>query len=156
MKKIFMETTAISPNKSVSEIQYLLAEYGASAILIEYEEGGIRAVSFKYSTNGQETPYRIPCQWQEIKGLLERKHKRKPYKKNLEYEAKMIAWRQARRWVEAQLAFLQAKQAKFEQLFLSHRLVGPNETLYERLEVLKFNLPMISYKKEKEENHDIP
>ena len=141
-----METTEISPNKSVSEIQYLLAEYGASAILIEYEQGGIKAVSFKYISNGQEIPYRIPCQWKEIKHLLESRHKRMPYKKDLEYEAKKIAWRQARRWVEAQLAFLHARQVKFEQAFLAYRLVADNETLYERLESLKFNLPRIEFK----------
>ena len=146
MKTLFMETTDVSPNRSVSEIQYLLAEYGASAILIEYEEGGIKAVSFKYKSDSEEIPYRIPCQWREIKGLLEKRSKRGPYKKNLEFEAKKIAWRQARRWVEAQLAFLQARQVKFEQAFLAYRLIGPNETLYERLEALKFSLPQIGYR----------
>lgn len=144
-----METTGISANKSVAEIQYLLSEYGASAILIEYEDNGIKALSFKYKTNGEEIPYRIPCQWPEIEQLLQKRHKRGPYKKDLKYEAKKIAWRQPRRWVEAQLAFLQARQVKFEQAFLAYRLIGPNETLYERLEALKFSLPLIELKERK-------
>ena len=136
-----METTGISPAKSVSEIQGLLAEYGANAILIKYEDGDVSAVSFKYRSDGEEIPYRLPCQWEGIKELLLQKRKRIPYKKsNIDYEAKKIAWRQTRRWVEAQLAFLQAKQVQFEQVFLAYRLINPTQTLYERLVEMKFKL----------------
>ena len=145
-KTLFMETTGISANKSVAEIQILLAEYGASAVLIEYDNNDIKAVSFKHRSDGEEIPYRLPCEWKAIKELLSHKHKRKPYKKDLDEEAKRIAWRQSRRWVEAQLAYFQSRQVKFEQLFLSYRLISPTETLYERLESMKFKL--LSYKGE--------
>ena len=35
-KKLFMETTQVSPQKSVNEIQELLVAYGATAIVTEY------------------------------------------------------------------------------------------------------------------------
>lgn len=72
-----------------------------------------------------------------------------PYKKtNIDYEAKKIAWRQTRRWVEAQLAFLQARQVRFEQAFLAYRLVNSTQTLYEKLVEMKFKL--IGYKEKNE------
>jgi hypothetical protein len=139
-KTLFMETTGIAPNKSVAEIQELLAEYGASAVLIEYENNDVKAVSFKHKSDGEEIPYRLPSEWRGIRDLLSQKHKRKPYKKDLDTEAKRIAWRQSRRWVEAQLAYLESRQVKFEQLFLPYRLINATETLYERLEAMKFKL----------------
>jgi hypothetical protein len=147
-KTLFMETTEISPIRTVSEIQELLAQYGASAILTEYQDKEVSAVSFRYNDGTEEVPYRLPCEWRAIRELLigPRKTKRgRPYRKGLDYEAKKIAWRQTRRWVEAQLAYLQAKQVKFDQAFLAYRLINPDQTLYERLVEMKFKL--IEHKK---------
>lgn len=137
-KKLFMETTQVPPQKSVNEIQNLLVEYGATAILTEYENGEVVAVSFKHKTGDMEIPYRLPSKWQEVKKLLI-KH-RKTYKLSaLDAVAKRIAWRQTRRWVEAQLAYVQTNQVKFEQVFLAYIQVGP-QTLYERLEGNQFKM----------------
>jgi hypothetical protein len=144
-KTLFMGTTQINPMRTVSEIQELLAQYGASAILTEYQDKEVSAVSFRYNDGTEEVPYRLPCEWRAIKELLTKKSKRGRPQKNLDYEAKKIAWRQTRRWVEAQLAYLQAKQVKFDQAFLAYRLINPDQTLYERLVEMKFRL--IEHKK---------
>jgi hypothetical protein len=93
--------------------------------VIEYENNDIKAVSFKYETDGEKVPYRLPCEWRAISEILSGRHKRRSYKKDLDAEAKKIAWRQARRWVESQLAYLETKQVKFEQAFLAYRLISP-------------------------------
>ena len=137
-KKLFMETTQVSPQKSVNEIQELLVAYGATAILTEYDNGEVIAVSFKHKTGDAEIPYRLPSRWQEVKKLLAKA--RRP-SSNLDAEAKRIAWRQTRRWVEAQLAYVQTNQVKFEQVFLAYMQVGlGSETLYERLEGSRFKM----------------
>ena len=135
-KKLFMETTQVSPQKSVNEIQELLVAYGATAILTEYDNGEVIAVSFKHKTGDAEIPYRLPSRWQEVKKLLAKA--RRP-SSNLDAEAKRIAWRQTRRWVEAQLAYVQTNQVKFEQVFLAYMQVG-SQTLYERLEGNQFKM----------------
>jgi len=137
-KKLFMETTQISPQKSVNEIQELLVAYGATAILTEYDSGEVIAVSFKHRTGDIEIPYRLPSRWQEVKKLLA---KARRFSSNIDAEAKRIAWRQTRRWVEAQLAYVQTNQVKFEQVFLAYMQVGlGSETLYERLEGNRFKM----------------
>ncbi len=137
-KKLFMETTQVSPQKSVNEIQELLVAYGATAILTEYDNGEVIAVSFKHRTGDIEIPYRLPSRWQEVKKLLA-KPRRTPKFSTLDAEAKRVAWRQTRRWVEAQLAYVQTNQVKFEQVFLAYMQVGlGSETLYERLEGNRF------------------
>lgn len=145
-KKLFMQTTQVLSGKSVSEIQYLLAEYGASAILIEYENREPIAISFKHRTNNVEVPYRLPTKWQEIKKLLLSNRIRKSYKPaNINDTAKRIAWRQTRRWVEAMLAYSETNQVEFEQVFLSYIQLAPNdhrpsETLYDRVKAAQFQL----------------
>lgn len=137
-KKLFMETTQVSPQKSVNEIQELLVAYGATAILTEYDNGEVIAVSFKHRTADIEIPYRLPSRWQEVKKLLA---KGRRLSSNIDAEAKRIAWRQTRRWVEAQLAYVQTNQVKFEQVFLAYMQVGlGSETLYERLEGNRFKM----------------
>jgi hypothetical protein len=137
-KKLFMETTQVSPQKSVNEIQDLLVTYGATAILTEYDNGEVIAVSFKHKTGDIEIPYRLPSRWQEVKKLLA---KARRSSSNIDAEAKRIAWRQTRRWVEAQLAYVQTNQVKFEQVFLAYMQVGlGSETLYERLEGNRFRM----------------
>ena len=137
-KKLFMETTQVSPQKSVNEIQELLVAYGATAILTEYDSGEVIAVSFKHRTGDIEIPYRLPSRWQEVKKLLA---KARRFSSNIDAEAKRIAWRQTRRWVEAQLAYVQTNQVKFEQVFLAYMQVGlGSETLYERLEGNRFKM----------------
>jgi hypothetical protein len=137
-KKLFMETTQVSSQKSVNEIQELLVAYGATAILTEYDSGEVIAVSFKHRTGDIEIPYRLPSRWQEVKKLLA---KARRFSSNIDAEAKRIAWRQTRRWVEAQLAYVQTNQVKFEQVFLAYMQVGlGSETLYERLEGNRFKM----------------
>jgi hypothetical protein len=137
-KKLFMETTQVSPQKSVNEIQELLMAYGATAILTEYDNGEVIAVSFKHRTADIEIPYRLPSRCQEVKKLLA---KARRFSSNIDAEAKRIAWRQTRRWVEAQLAYVQTNQVKFEQVFLAYMQVGlGSETLYERLEGNRFKM----------------
>jgi hypothetical protein len=67
--------------------------------------------------------------------------KARRFSSNIDAEAKRIAWRQTRRWVEAQLAYVQTNQVKFEQVFLAYMQVGlGSETLYERLEGNRFKM----------------
>ncbi len=144
--KIFMETTKISPSKTVGEIQKVLAEYGANHILIEYEDNEVAAVSFTYKIEGREIAYRLPSNWQSIYDRLAKRRKRirNRGKQDLIDHAKRIAWRTVLRWVEAQLAFIEQGQVKMEQVFLHCMIVGPNnQTLFQKMEESKWHLKQL-------------
>ncbi len=148
-KTIFMETTEVTVNKSVAQIQATLADYGATAILVEYDNFEVVAISFKYITDGVEYPYRFPTKWEEVKKLLIEKTPSWKFKKDINDLAKRVAWRQAFRWIEAQLAYADTNQVTFEQIFLSYMQGEDGKTLFERMQELKFNLrPLLGYRKE--------
>lgn len=146
-----METTKISSSQTVGEIQHLLGSYGATAILLEYSNGEVIAVSFKIMVGKQEVPFRLPCRWEPIEGHLNKKHKPQKYVYSGETrirdntdQAKRVAWRQILRWIEAQLALTDTGMVKIQEVFLPYMLGDSGETLYEMIEKKQF---MIEYKK---------
>ena len=50
---LYMETTKIAPEHTVSQIQSLLGRCGASGVITEYKEGEVCAVSFQVDINGK-------------------------------------------------------------------------------------------------------
>lgn len=143
---IFMETTKISPGKTIGEVQGVLAAYGANNILIEYDNTEVSALSFTYKVEDQAIAYRLPSNWQVIyEKLAERKKRFRGHTKDdLIDQAKRIAWRTVLRWVEAQLAFVEQGQGKVEQVFMHCMIVGPNkQTLFQKMEESKWHLKQL-------------
>lgn len=130
-KTLFMQTTKIDPEKTVTEIQRILGENGANAVLCEYEHGEIAAVSFKVNVNGKDIPFRLPCRSDAIKTLMNTRDDLQP---------KRVAWRQILRWIEAQMALVQTKMVKVEEVFLPYMQVGINQTLYQKISVSNFKM----------------
>lgn len=131
---LFMETTKIAPEKTVGEIQSVLAAFGANAILLEYDiNRKVEGVSFKYTSNGADVPFKLPCRWQAIEAMLKREHKRTTYKSEpLEDKARRVAWRQLLRWVEAQMALVQTQMVSVDEVFFPYILTKNGKTtLYE-------------------------
>lgn len=139
-KTLFMETTQIEASQTVGEIQRLLGNHGASAVLIEYDNGEIVAVSFKIRINSQDIPFRLPCRWQAILKKLQSRRKRRPYKRNDEAQACRIAWRQILRWIEAQLALVDTEMVQIQEVFMPYLQLNTGQTLYEKLEETKFKM----------------
>ncbi len=152
-KTLFMETTKISVSQTVGEIQRILGEYGASSILIDYENGEPIAIMFEIKLHGKTPSFELPCRWQPIKDHLDEKYPPQEYtysgqlkqRNNIE-QSKRVAWRQILRWVEAQLALVETKMVKIQEIFLPY-LITNNGTLYNLIEKKGF---MIEYKKEGE------
>ena len=149
MKKInrlYMETTKISAEQTVTEIQKVLGKYGAGKILTEYKDGEIIAVSFSVNISNNDIPFKLPCRWQAI--YNEFASRRKTHRKNSEEkdikQAKRTAWRQILRWVEAQLALVNTNMVKIQEVFMPYIQVNIKQTLYEKLEEEKFKI--IEYK----------
>ena len=141
MRKIlFMETTQIDSAQTVGEIQRVLGKYGASAILTEYENSEVTAVSFKVKFNTQDIPFRLPCRWQAILKILQSRRKRRPYKRSVEAQARRVAWRQILRWIEAQLALVDTEMVQIQEVFMPYLQMNTGETLYEKLEETKFKM----------------
>jgi hypothetical protein len=144
MKTLFMETTKIEPEQTVTEIQKILGQYGAGGVMTEYDPvtKEVKTVFFKINVKGKDIAYRLPSKWEPIRKILESRLKRTPSNaagEAIKNQAKRVAWRQTLRWVEAQLAYCQTDQVKIQEAFLVYMQVNiEGQTLYEKLEAKGF------------------
>lgn len=128
---LFMETTRIAPERTVGEIQAILATYGASHILLEYDAMKVSALSFKYKVGDQSVPFRLPCRWQAMEETLIKSGKRPRYDDTFDKWARRIAWRQILRWVQAQLALVETNMVKMEEVFFPYIQGRDGHTIFE-------------------------
>lgn len=126
-----METTRINPDRTIAEIQKILVSHGANAVLLEYDKGQAEAVSFKYSVENKEIPFRLPCRWKNLETLLHKSGKWPRGGDTWETWARRIAWRQILRWVEAQMAMVETSMVKVQEVFFPYIQTRTGKTLYE-------------------------
>ena len=132
-------TTTIEAAKTVSEIQIILAQHGAKAVLIEYGEGGIvEALSFKVDTPHGEVGIRLPVNPDAVLKVLMRG--RVPPRYANKKQAVRVAWRILKSWISAQMAILETEMVRMEQIFLPYILTPSGRTLYDTLVDTKFQL----------------
>lgn len=144
---LYMETTKISAEQTVGEVQRLLGKYGAAGIQLEYQGGEIKAVAFILNINDQRVPFMLPCRWEPLKKILIGRIRTRSIKTQsrmaveMEAQAKRVAWRQILRWIEAQLALVETNMVKIEEVFLPYLVVDKKgTTLFNQMQSSKFLL----------------
>ena len=127
-------TTKIDVRKTAAEIQDILADAGAQAVHIEYEERIPIAISFQITLQGRAVAFRLPSRWQGVHKLL-MKDSRVERRFKSEDQARRVAWRIIKDWSEAQLAIVQAGTAELAEVFLPYA-VNPQTgyTLYQEFQ----------------------
>jgi len=133
-------TTKISVEKTLGEIQRMLVLNGAKSVLSEYDDNGyIIALSFIINVNDQSMAIRLPSDWRPVLKIMEDDRKTPNSFCNQE-QALRVAWRIIKDWVEAQMAILQTKMVKIEQIFLPYIITNNNQTIFEKFEENKQKL----------------
>ena len=160
-------TTKISVDKTIMEIEKMLAQSGASKILKYYDiNGDVETISFKIVTEKGELPFRLPMNGkavlQSLKNQSEQFNKTKYGSKRLvpksmvnKEQAGRVAWRIIKDWLEAQLALFFLQMVKMEEIFLPYmynEVTGQN--VFSMLESENFNFqleneskPKVAYRK---------
>lgn len=65
-------TTQIAADKTVGEIQRLLAKAGAKQIMNNYDNNGyIVAMAFSIELDGQTIGFRLPTDWRPVQAVLQ-------------------------------------------------------------------------------------
>src|SRR3990167_41375 len=119
-------TTGIEAEKSIMEIEKILAQFGASHIMKEYlSDGTATSLVFRLNNNS----FRIPANVDGVQKALG-KSGRIPMQKKRD-EAYRVAWRIIKDWVHAQLSIIYSGQAQPEQVMLPYLWDG-KQTLYHR------------------------
>jgi hypothetical protein len=147
MKKLIKNyTTEIPVEKTIAEIQKLLAENGARGIAIEYNETGqVKDIFFKIIVQNKQLPFRLPAKPEKVYTSLHGNAAgsyQQRYGRQWQTEAERIAWRICKSWLEAQITLINLEQAKLEEVFLPYSVVSTNnKTLYQAMEEQHFLLP---------------
>lgn len=124
-------TTKVPVEKSVHEIMAMLSKHGAQAIMVENDDTGtIVALSFKMDMDGNPISFKLPIVWREVRQIIQ-EDKRVPRSKKTDEHAKCVAWRILKDWVEAQIAILETRMVKLDQIFLPYAVARDGRTFYE-------------------------
>lgn len=128
-------TTEIAGEKTVAEITQMLAAHGATAIFTEYgpQTHLVTSISFEMRVDGRLFRFRIPNDWKGVLAVLEEQRKRNRRIEATENQARRVSWRIIKDWIEAQLAFVESRQTKVEQVFLPYAITPDGRTLGEVL-----------------------
>lgn len=132
-------TTAISVEKTIGEIQQLLAKAGANRIMTEYDDtGNIVALSFQLKMVNDFISFSLPTDWRPVLEVLvkQRALPNGHYRDGrAEAQARRTAWRITKDWVDAQLAIIETRMVSTAQVFLPYAVTDDGRKLYERFAV---------------------
>ena len=131
-------TTSIDANKTASEIQKMLAQAGAQAVLTEYDdEGVLSSMSFRMQTPHGMISFRMPVRIEGVYRAL-CKSSKVPRSKKTKEQAARVAWRILKDWTEAQIALNAASMAEMAEVFLPYAQNHEGTTVYEGLKESNF------------------
>ena len=116
-------TSGVPAEKSISRIEKILVEMGASSVNKQYDSSKqIIAVTFLIAVNGNTIPFKLPAKASEVYDVLraEIKRPRGNTLKNLVEQSERTAWKLVSEWVEIQMSMIKLKQADFIEVFLPY------------------------------------
>ncbi|MGQ0719506.1 MAG: hypothetical protein ACT4NP_19765 [Pseudonocardiales bacterium] len=127
-------TTTIAPQRAMGEIQTLLAKAGAKRIMTDYDnDGNVAALSFQLILDGRALAFRLPAAWQPVQQVLQEQRRRNSRVIATPEQARRVAWRITKDWVEAQLAIIETQMVTTQQVFLPYAITQDGSTLYEHI-----------------------
>ena len=132
-------STSISAQKTVGEIQGILAGHGAKAILMNYDKDGhIESLSFQIMAGNREIGIRLPVDPDAVLKVMEDQNV--PRRLCNRQHAIQVAWRIVKTWIQAQMAIIETDMVKLDQVFLPYWIMPSGKTLYAHVVDTQFQL----------------
>jgi hypothetical protein len=126
-------TTTIDPLKTIGEIQSILAKHGACSVSTEFSNGIPVGVNFAINLNGELLNFKLPSNAEGVYQAL-KKDKKVPNRYKTQEQARRVAWRITKDWVEAQMAIVEAGLALLPEVFLPYAVAPNGQTLFEAVQ----------------------
>ena len=130
MKKLYMGTTKIDPQKTVGEIMQVLVASGARQIATEYDgRGEVTGLRFSINAAGQDLAFALPVRPDPLLKYL----------RGDKQQAARVAWRQLLRWCQAQLAMIEVGMVSAHEVYIPYMLAaGTEQTLFQVMTESRF------------------
>ena len=145
-------TTTIPVERTIAEIEKMLADSGASKILKDYDnESNVESISFQLITEKGELSFKLPMnveavlqtlktQSGEYKNYRSGQQRKIPQSMVNKEQAARVGWRIIKDWLEAQLALFFLQMVKIEEIFLPYMYnVKTGKTMFQMLEETGFD-----------------
>jgi hypothetical protein len=126
-------TTSISSEKSIAEIQKCLVKHGAHKIVTDYDNGTPSAVTFCLTLNDNMIGFILPANYAGVLNAM-KKDRKISRSKCTEDQARRVAWRIIKDWVEAQMAIVEAQLADIAEVFLPYAITKNGITVYKEIQ----------------------
>ncbi len=134
MSPLLDYTTSVPVSRTVAQVQAVLVEHGARAVMMEYDDRGrITALAFKIKMPNGELPIRLPIDAAATLRVLQRQadNREIPARYAKEEHAYRVAWRIIKDWIEAQVSLLETEMVRMEQIFLPYIITPGGQTVYQ-------------------------
>ena len=137
----------IAPEKTIMELEQLLAKFGAKMIVKEYEGESVVAISFYIlAPTGEKIPFKLPMKLEKARKVIENaaearklplKYKEEPYRTE---KALIVGWRIIKDWVHSMLSLYEIDYADPVEIFFPYAYNPISEkTLYDNFLENKFD-----------------
>ena len=107
---------------------FVLPARGLELLLELFDGLQLQIREIQIEVDDQPISYRLPANPEGV--LLTLKRDAEPRYRNME-QAKRVAWRIVRHWIDAQLAMVESENAKAEEIFLPYMLSADGTTFWE-------------------------
>ena len=125
-------TTDVDVEKTAREIQQILASSDARRVTMVYDDKGRpTAVRFVLQIDNQPLPFHIEP---DVEGMEKALNEDNDTPGTFDTDqARRVAWRIHKEWLNAILAFRDTRQAQLDQLLLGFGVTSDGRTVHERL-----------------------
>jgi hypothetical protein len=145
-KPLYMETTEISAERTAGEITSILVAAGARQISMDYGDGGkVTGMRFVLLVGGYPHLFKMPVRTEVMQKIFKdrriqtMKWRAGDFEQKDREQAERVAWRQLLKWIQAQLAMVDAGMAQAREVFAPYLLDESGQrTLFEYLEETRY------------------
>ena len=124
-------STSIDSERTIGEIMKCLVKHGAHKIVTDYKDSRAVSVTFCLTLNDRLIAFSLPANYEGVLRSME-KDKNISRSKCNEDQARRVAWRIVKVWVEAQMAIVEAQLAEMAEVFLPYAITKNGQTLYQQ------------------------
>lgn len=123
-------STQVESPKSIAGITGILSRFGARTITTDYDENGfVSGLGFVIMVEGLPLAIRLPANVEAVYKTLCNADG-VPRSKRTREQARRVAWRILKDWLEAQLALFQVGQAEIAQVLMPYAVDSEGRTAY--------------------------
>lgn len=151
VKRLFMETTQITVQKTSGEIIAELVKAGAVSVNTDYANGKISGLRWIMRINGSDVIFDMPARVEPVYVIFSQRKGHRTGRGGADgrlvypalwEQAERVAWRQLLRWCQSQLAMIETGMVQAAEVFMPYIVVNAatNQTLFQRMQETQFRM----------------